>query len=117
MRARLAMFVAAVIVFAPGASLGDDSPQPPASVVAARMLAPTFDEPEVAAYHAAALAKKAQEQSQRYSHSLLALAAVAGAFSFANCRFTGLLTECVRRQIRRVVSSHRDRGPPHFQLA
>lgn len=117
MRARLAMFVAAAIVFAPGPSLGDDSPKPPGSVVAARMLAPAFDELEVAAYHAPPFAKKAQEQSQRSSHALLALAAVAGVFSFANRRFTDLLRKGVQRQTRRVVSSHRDRAPPHLQLA
>jgi hypothetical protein len=114
---RLAIFVAAAVIFAPGASLGGDSPQPSASVVAARMLAPTFDESEIAAFQAAAFAKKAQGTSERFWHAPLAIAAVAGAFSFANCRFTGVLSGRALRQIRRVVSSHRDRGPPHLQLA
>jgi hypothetical protein len=117
MRARLAIFVAAAIVFAPGASSGSGSLQPPAIDVAARMLAPTFDDLEVAAYQAAAYAKKAQEQGRRHFPALLALAALAGAFSFINSRFADLLTERIQRQIRRVASSHRDRGPPHLQLA
>ena len=114
---RLAVFVAAAIIFAPGASSGGDSPQPPGSVVAARMLAPTFDDPHVAAYQAAAFAKKVQGQSERYSNAQIAIAAFVGTFSFAICRFTGLLSEGALRQIRRMVSSHRDRGPPHLQLA
>ncbi len=116
MRARLAVLMVAATVFAPGTSLGDNSAQPSPSVVAARMLAPTFDEPVVAAYHAAASAKKVQEQDRRYSEALLGLVALVGAFSFANSRFKGSVSQCFRRRVRRLVSCNRDRGPPHLQL-
>ncbi len=44
MTAKFALLVAAAVVFAPGWGVAHDSDPGPASAVAARMLAPTFDE-------------------------------------------------------------------------
>jgi hypothetical protein len=115
-RARLAVFLAAAIVFAPGTSFGDDSPQRKGSDVAARILAPTFDDDDVAAYQIGTLLKNSQKQDRRNSQALLALAALVGVFYFANTRFREVIGNHLRHQIWRVVSSHRDRGPPHLQL-
>ena len=116
-RARLAVFVAAAIVFAPGAGPGDGSPQKPGSDVAARMLAPTFDEPQVAAYPSATLAKKAKEQARRLSGALLALALLVGAACLPEPRGGLFLGQRIQRFGRHVATRHRDRGPPHLQLA
>lgn len=115
-RARLAVFMAAAIVFAPGTGFGNSSPQSSASDVAARMLAPTFVDVEIAAYHSAALGKKAQEQERRHSNGLLSIAALVGAFWLANSRSSLLRSDRIQRQLRHVVTSHKDRGPPHLQL-
>jgi hypothetical protein len=116
-RARLAVFMAAAIVFAPGVGFGDESAQEPPSDVAARMLAPTFDEPDVAAFHSTLFAKRAKEQVRRHSHALLALAALVGAVSFANASSTRLLIQRFHRRTRGSLTPQRDRGPPHLQLA
>ncbi len=115
-RARLAVFVAAAIVFAPGAGLSEDSPQRPGPGVAARMLAPTFDEPEVAAYNPATFAKNAQEKGRRLSAASFALAVLVGAMGLADCRPRRLLGRRIQHHGRRLSSSHPKRGPPHLQL-
>ena len=116
-RARLAAFVAAAIVFAPGAGFGDDSAERQRSNLAAHMLAPTFDELQVAAYNSAAFAKKTQKQTRRHSQAFIALALLVGAACFANSRFRGLLNRRLQHHIRLFTTSLRDRGPPHLQLA
>jgi hypothetical protein len=117
MRARLALFAAAAIVFAPGANFGGDSPHPVASGLAASMLAPTFDEPQVATYQSGAFVRRAREQDERRSAALVLLAVLVGMFFFAKSRFAPLIGEGVPRRLRRFVKSHRDRGPPHLQFA
>jgi threonine/homoserine/homoserine lactone efflux protein len=109
--------MAAAIVFAPGVGFGDGSAQQPPSDVAARMLAPTFDEPDIAAFHSTVFAKRAKEQVRHHSHAFLALAALVAAISFANSSSARLLGQRFHRRIRRTISSQRDRGPPHLQLA
>jgi hypothetical protein len=115
MRARLAVFAAAVVVFAPGTGFKEGSSQQPASDIAVRMLAPAFDEPQVAAYHAAAVAKTAKP-GHRDSHVLLALAALVAAFVFAHAQSSRVRLEGLRRHLRRILSALRDRGPPKLQL-
>ena len=115
-RARLAVFVAAAIVFAPGPGFGDGSLQRRALDVAARMLAPTFNEPEVAAYNPTTFAKKAQEHVRRHSDAFLALSVLVGAMCFANFRFGRRLGEHPQRGTRRATTRHRDRAPPHLQF-
>ena len=109
--------MAAAVVFSPGAGFGGSSWWSPTSAVAARMLAPTFDDVEIAAYHSIARGKKAQEQERRHSNDLLSLAALVGALWLANSRSSLLRGDRIQHQLRRVVTSHPDRGPPHLQLA
>ncbi len=116
-RVRLAVFLtAAAIVFAPGGGFEDGSAQRQLSGVAAGMLAPTFDEHQVAGYPSTAFAKKAQGQERRHFIGLLALAAFVGACSFASSRAAGLLDDRTQLRLQLFVSSLRDRGPPHLQL-
>lgn len=116
-RARLALFVAATIVFAPGAGFGDDSNQQPTSDVAARMLAPTFDDPDVAAHKSAAIAKKGKEHGRRLSGAVLALAAVLGAVFVAGSSSRRFFEPRIERRGLHSLTRHRERAPPLLQLA
>ena len=115
-RVRLAVFLAVAIVFAPGANLGGGSTPAQPSEVAARMLAPTFDVAQVAGFQSTAFAKKAQNQERRHFIGLLALATLAGAVCVPNFRSHGLFSEPIDGRLRPVISSRRERGPPHLQL-
>ena len=116
MRVRLAIFAAAAIIFAPGAGFEQRSSQRPASDIAARMLAPAFDDPQVAAYHAAAVSQRAQKESRRHYRALLALAVLFAAFIFAGTQSRRVRAERLRHRFRRAVFVLRDRGPPKLQL-
>lgn len=114
-RIRLAVFLAVAIVFAPGAGVGHDTAKRHTSNVAARMLAPTFDEAQVAGYQSTVRAKKAQNQERRHVTDL-DLVILVGTVWLPNFRSHGRLSESIKRRLRLVVFSRRERGPPHLRL-
>ena len=109
-RARLVVLIAGAIVFSPGAPLGEDSTRQGESQVAAGMLAPTFEPPDLAAYGVGTPTKNALDHRPPPT-----LAALIGAVIFACARFARSPSELTHGRLRRFVFPHRDRGPPHLQ--
>lgn len=117
MRTRLALLVAATVVFAPGWQ-GDGSREPPrGSDLAARLLAPTVDE---GAIRDAAADVKHQLDARQAKRGPNVTSATVAAFSFAA---TGLvilwvLASC-RRRFSPLPALHAplSRAPPHLQPA
>ncbi len=119
MRAKLALLVAAAVVFAPGWPVSDGSaPDPMGEALAGRILAPTVEEANVVSDAAAVKAKRLERVKPRAgSWKTVAWRSASSAMPAPAPVWGPLLAVVLAAAIALALSTRSPRGPPHVLTA